>query len=298
MDLIQKAKETGLIFDGGTGSMLFREGLSGKPSEYWNFERPEVVEKIHRAYINAGSDVVSTNTFGGSQIKLKKTELGSKVKEVNQNAAMIARKAAGNDHWVAGDIGPTGEMLQPFGLMSTEEATETFTLQASWLAEAGVNLFIIETMFDLNEALAAIRGIRQISNLPIFATLTFEQKPTGFVTLMGNRMAKSMKALLDSGADAVGANCSIGSDKMVQLAKEIRESVESLVIIQPNAGIPKNENGVIVYPEDAEFFSENIKKIKDFGVEIVGGCCGTTPDYIRLVCEKNKLPRRKHRRII
>lgn len=291
MNIIEKAKTDGLVLDGGMGSMLFSAGLSGKPSEFWTLERPEIVEAIHRAYFDAGSDVVSANTFGGSPVKLKKAGLEKQAMTVNQNAVAIARQAAGKTQYVAGDIGPTGEMLQPFGLLCKEEATATFGEQAAWLAEAGVDLFIVETMFDLNESLAAIAGIRKVSDLPIFATLTFTQSPKGFATIMGNRVEPSMKSLIDAGASAVGANCSIGSDKMIELAAEIRAAVNSPVVIQPNAGAPKTENGEIVYPEDAEFFSENIRKIKELGVEIVGGCCGTTPDYIRRVCEKIRKPK-------
>jgi len=291
MNIIEKAKTDGLVLDGGMGSMLFRTGLSGKPSEFWTLERPEIIESINRAYFDAGADVATTNTFGGSSVKLKKAGLEKQAITANQNAVAIARQAAGKTQYVAGDIGPTGEMLQPFGLLGIEEATATFGEQAAWLAEAGVDLFIIETMFDLNESLAAIAGIRKVSDLPIFATLTFTQSPKGFATIMGNRVEPSMKSLIDAGASAVGANCSIGSDKMIGLAAEIRAAVQSPVVIQPNAGAPKTENGAIVYPEDIEFFSENIRKIKELGVEIVGGCCGTTPDYIRRICEKIRQPK-------
>ncbi len=287
MDIIEKAIKDGLLFDGAMGTMLIREGLKGgKASELWILEKPDVVRNIHKSYFEAGSNVVTTNTFGGSPIKLSKVGLGKEVEEINKIAVQLAKEAAGDNKFVAGDIGPTGEMLKPFGTISSEEAVDCFAEQAEYLYKAGADLFIIETMFDIKESLAAINGVQSVSSLPIFATLTFEQKPTGFVTLMGNRVEDSMKRLVDAGAEAVGANCSIGSDKMVLLAGEIRDCIDSPVIIQPNAGIPEVKGLSIIYPEDEDFFSDNILSIKKIGVEIVGGCCGTTPEYIQRIVSK------------
>ena len=288
MDIIEKAKKDGLVFDGAMGTMLIREGLiGGKASELWILEKPEVVAKVHKSYFDAGSDVVTTNTFGGSPIKLSKVGLGDNVEEINITAVKLVKESAGEGKYVAGDIGPMGEMLKPFGtIFSFEEAVDCFAEQAEYLSKAGADLFIIESMFDINESLAAIKGAQSVSSLPIFATLTFEQNPTGFATLMGNKVEDSMKTLIDAGAEAVGANCSIGSDTMIVLAREIRESIDSPVIIQPNAGIPETKGTEVVYPEDEEFFSDNISSIKKLGVEIVGGCCGTTPEYIRGIVSK------------
>lgn len=287
MDIIEKAKKDGLVFDGAMGTMLIREGLTGgKASELWILEKPEVVAKVHKSYFDAGSDVVISNTFGGSPIKLSKVGLGNNVEEINITAVKLVKESAGEGKYVAGDIGPMGEMLTPLGPVSFEEAADCFAEQAEYLSKAGADLFIIETMFDINESLAAIKGAQSVSSLPIFATLTFEQNPTGFATLMGNKVEDSMKTLIDAGAEAVGANCSIGSDIMIALAREIRESIDSPVIIQPNAGIPETNGTEIVHPEDEEYFSDNISSIKKLGVEIVGGCCGTTPEYIRRIVEK------------
>jgi len=287
MNILEKAKSTGLIVDGGMGSMLIREGLpTGKPSEYWNLERPDIIERIQRQYVEAGSQVLTTNSFGASPLKLQKGELEKDCAQINRRAVEIALQAAGKSVFVAGDIGPSGEMLQPFGLISEEEMIENFAEQAKHLDSAGVHLFIVETMFDLNEALTALKGIRQVSAKPIFATLTFEKNPAGFTTIMGNQVDASMQALVHHGAAAVGANCSIGSADMLELARRIRASVRELVIIQPNAGIPQFRDKVVIYPEDVEHYSDNIRKIKQLGVEIVGGCCGTTPDYIRSIVHK------------
>lgn len=287
MGIIEQAKTDGLIFDGAMGTMLIFEGLKGgKASEFWNLEKPDVLRNIHKKYFDAGSDVVTTNTFGASSIKLARAGLGEQFSEINETAVRLAKSVAGKGKYVAGDIGPTGEILQPYGALSVSQAVDCFAEQADCLTRAGVDLLIIETMFDVNESILAIRGARSVSSLPIFATLTFKETKTGFATVMGNRVEESMAALVEAGASAVGANCTIGSDAMIRLAERIRESVEVPVIAQPNAGKPETKGADVIYPEDMEYFSDNIKKIKALGIEIVGGCCGTTPDYIRRIAEK------------
>lgn len=284
MNILDKAKSTGLLFDGAMGSMLMASGMpAGMASELMNIEKPDTVLEIHKAYLDAGSDVITTNTFGGSPIKMKSAGIAHLAEEANQMAARIARQAAGAEQYVAGDIGPMGEMLEPLGLITASEAEDNFSRQAEVLAHNGVDLFIVETMFDINESLAAIKGIRDVSDLPVFATLTFEKGPLGFATIMGNRVDESMYALVDAGAVAVGANCSIGSDLMIELAAEIRRCVTVPVIIQSNAGLPETQNGRLVYPETPERYAANVVKIKALGVEIIGGCCGTTPEYIRKI---------------
>lgn len=284
MTVIEQMKKNGLLLDGAMGSMLIARGMPpGMASEMMNIKKPDIVLEIHQAYLSAGSDVITTNTFGGSRIKLKKANLDHLTETVNRSAVKIARQAVGKDQFVAGDIGPMGDMLQPLGLITEEEAAESFSEQTRFLSDAGVDLFIVETMFDVNECRAAIRGIRAVSDLPILATLTFEKTPVGFTTIMGNQVTESMQILIAAGATAVGANCSIGSDQMVGLAEEIRNCVKTPVVIQPNAGIPEVKDGQLSYPEDPACYVENIKAIKALGVEIVGGCCGTTPDYIRAI---------------
>jgi len=198
----------------------------------------------------------------------------------------IARKACGKGQYVAGDLGSLGGMLQPQGTISFEDAVDCFSYQAGFLEAEGVDVFIIETFFDINVALAAIKAIKRVSSKPIFCTLTFKKMKKGFFTIFGNNPKDSMRTLAGAGVAAVGANCSIGSDTMVALAAEIRKSVDIPIIIQPNAGMPeKIKDNRIFYPENEDFFAENIKKIKEVGVEIVGGCCGTTPAYIRRIKE-------------
>jgi methionine synthase I (cobalamin-dependent) len=287
MDLLTKAKTEGLLFDGAFGSLLMQRGLpQGANPELWCLEHPEVVTQIHADYLDAGADVVTANTFGASPLKLQKNGLRERTKEINFQMVALAQKVIQPGQFVAADIGPTGEMLQPFGLLSRAATVANYAEQAQYLVASGIDFFIIETMFDLNEALAALEGIRQVSNLPVFASMTFEKKASGFVTVMGNRAADAMRQLQAAGATAVGANCSLGSVQMISLAQEIRQAVDCLVVIQPNAGLPILDHGQLHYPETPETFADNLLKIKSLGVEIIGGCCGTTPEYIHLIRQR------------
>ncbi len=289
MNILENVNQEGLIFDGAMGSMLIQAGLKGgKASEFWNIEKPEVIESIHRAYFEAGADVATVNTFGGSAFKMAKMGITHSPEQINTAAVHIAKKAAGEGQYVAGGMGPLGEMLKPAGLVSVEDAVSCFAQQAGFLAGAGVDCFILETFFDLNEILAAIRGLRQASSLPIFASMTFQKKQNGFFTIMGNKPVESMNVLLEAGASVVGANCSLTSDTMIELAQEIRHNIDAPIIIQPNAGAPKAVGESIIYPESVEHFSDNMKKLKELGVNVVGGCCGSTPDFIRSTAEKIK----------
>ena len=287
MTFIEQVRTHGLIFDGALGTMLIREGLGGgKASEFWILEKPEIVQAIHMAYFVAGADIVTTNTFGASAINLRKSGLGSHAERINTLAVQIARAAGSDGKFVAGDIGPLGDLLAPSGTISVEMAVDAFSEQAEALSRAGADVILVETLFDLDEALAAIKGIQSVTSLPILATLTFQRLPSGgFATMMGNRVEVGMKTLRDAGAFAVGANCAIGSDAMVDLAREIRDLVDIPIIIQPDAGIPEIKGLETVYPESVEFFLKNIRIIKSEGIEIVGGCCGTTPENIRIIAE-------------
>ena len=287
MDILEKIKKNGLVFDGAMGSMLISKGLiDGEASELWNVKHPDRILDIHNAYYAAGADVACANTFGASPINLAKRGIAESAEALNRAGVTLARKASGKGQYVAGDMGSLGGMLFPQGEISVESAIDSFCRQAGFIETEGVDVFIIETAFDINVALAAIKAIQQVSSKPIFATLTFQKMKKGFFTIFGNTPKESMRALAEAGAAAVGANCSLGSDTMVALAAEIRSSVDLPVIIQPNAGMPETgKDNRIFYPEDKDVFAENIKKIKDLGVEIVGGCCGTTPAYIRRIKE-------------
>ncbi len=285
MELLDKIQQNGLLFDGGMGSMLIANGLKGgESSEQWNVDHPEIIQSIHKAYFDAGADVATVNSFGATSFKLQKMGVTESVEAINRAAIQNARAAAGPGQYIVGELGPLGEMFSPMGTMTFDKAREIYTTQAEILEAEGVDFFLIQTVFDLQEALAALEAVQATSTKPIICSLTFNQMKKGFYTLVGNPVAESMKKLRDSGASGVGANCSVGSDAMVSLAQEIRQAVEIPVIVQPNAGMPQTkDDGTVFYPEDESFFADNMKKIKTLGVEIVGGCCGTTPDYIRAV---------------
>jgi methionine synthase I (cobalamin-dependent) len=287
MEFMKKIKQEGVVWDGGFGSMLISRGLKGGDcAEKWNIDHPEVIQEIHRAYFDAGADVATANTFGASSFKLEKMGIEASAETLNTAAVNHAKAAAGPGHYVAGDMGHLGEMLSPMGTMTVARARDIYVHQAGIIEAAGVDLFIIETIFDLNEAMVALAAIQAVSSKPVFCTLTFNQTKKGFFTLMGNPVEASMQQLRDAGAAAVGANCSLGSDRMIELAKQIRDSVDIPVIIQPNAGMPQTRSdGTTFYPEDETVFAGNIKKIKALGVDIVGGCCGTTPAFIRKIRE-------------
>ena len=287
MTILQTIREQGLIFDGAMGTMLISAGLEGgKAAETWILERPEEITRVHQGYFDAGADIMTTATFGGNPVKLKKAGLEKKADEINEKAARLAKQVAGQARYVAGNIGPSGELLQPSGPLTIEAAKGSFARQAGALAENGVDLFLVHTFFDINESIAAIKGIQSVCDLPIFAAMTFQEHHNGFATIMGNRVEPSMKALIDAGALAVGANCSIGSDRMIFLAKEIRQAVSTPVMAKPNAGSPQTRDGKTVYSEDAKTFSENMHRVKSLGVEIIGGCCGSTPAFIRQMAQR------------
>ncbi len=286
MNILEKVKKTGLLFDGAMGSILINKGITGSEApELWNLKHPDIIREIHRAYFKAGADVASANTYGASAIKLKKMGVAQSVEEVNRAGVRLAREVCGKDRYVAGELGSLGDMLSPMGPVSFEQAVDCFAQQAGFIEDEGVDVFLIETIFDMNIALAAIKAVRSVSEKPIFCSLTFKQMKKGFFTIFGNN-PNSMKELVDAGASAVGANCSLGSNEMIDLAKEIKNSVNVPVLIMPNAGMPEvTKDNIASYPEDEIFFANQIQKIKKLGVEIVGGCCGTNPDYIKKIRE-------------
>jgi 5-methyltetrahydrofolate--homocysteine methyltransferase len=293
MTFLEELQSRILVFDGAIGTMLIRAGLpEGHPPDAWCLERPDAVARLHAAYAHAGADVLTTNTFGANRLKLAKAGLEHQCSAINQAAVQLAREQAGDEHFVAGELGPTGTWLPPVGDADHDHLVVTFAEQAALLANAGVNLIIIETMYDLREGTAALEGAQKACDLPIVACLTFDRKSRGFFTVMGNPAAESMRALQEAGAVVVGANCSLGSGDMCDLAAEIRRAVRGPVIAQPNAGLPEIRDGKTVYPEDVATFTANVQKMIELGVNVVGGCCGTTPEYIaglaRMVREQRR----------
>jgi 5-methyltetrahydrofolate--homocysteine methyltransferase len=270
-----------LLLDGGMGSLLMAAGLErGRAPEWWNLEHPDRVEAAHRGYVEAGSDIVHTNTFGASPPKLHAAGLGGRCREVNALAVTIARKVCGTSTLMAGDVGPTGLLLAPVGQATAEEMVDAFREQVGALAEAGADLISIETMYDLREALAAL-GAARATGLPVLASMTFEARKRGFFTIMGDPLPASLAALADAGAEAVGCNCSVTSSVMVGMVSEARRSVKTPIVAQPNAGQPRVTPAGPVYDVRPEEFARDLMAMVEAGACFVGGCCGTTPEHIR-----------------
>jgi len=276
-----------ILFDGGMGSMLISRGLrEGDVPESWNFSRGDDLIEIHRAYLESGAEVIQANTFGANRIKLSSSRQGSgiDVGEANERAVGLARRALEEhgepDRFLAGDIGPTGMFFEPVGKLEAKDARDAFREQASALERAGVDLFLIETMYDLREAVEALGAVRDVSDKPVVVELTFEKKPRGYYTMFGDTPRKGAEVLLENGADMIGANCTVSSADMIGLAVEFRGFTEAPLIFQPNAGRPEMEGGSAVYRQTPEEFVADMAGIVNAGADAVGGCCGTTPEFI------------------
>jgi len=291
-DFLSLIKTKVVLFDGGMGTMLMHRGLAEwEVPESWNIARPEDLRDVHRAYIEAGAEVVQTNTFGANRIKLKSSDAGRALdlEKVNVAAVEAVREAVESsgrdDVFIAGDIGPTGQFFPPVGTLSPQKAREAFREQAGFLDSAGVDLFLIETMFDVNEAIEALRGVREVSDRPVVVELTFELKPRGYFTMMGTTPEEGLEMLAGEGADVLGSNCTITSSDMIELARVMREATDKPLLFQPNAGKPEMEGGRAVYRQKPEEFALDMMEIVRIGANAVGGCCGTSPDFIRALHE-------------
>jgi 5-methyltetrahydrofolate--homocysteine methyltransferase len=274
-----------MLFDGGMGSALIERGLmGGAAGEIWNLERPDAVRSVHTAYYGAGSDIVHTNTFGANPLALERHGLSQQMADINRAGARLAKEAArdlSGDRFVAGDIGPSGRFLPPVGEVTETELERAFAAQAAVLDEAGVDVISIETMPDVREAICAVRGALRATSLPVTACLTYEKKKRGFFTIMGDRPAESCQALAGAGASAVGANCSIASPDMLELATILVGASPVPVIAQPNAGAPELIGTRTTYRQEPDDFARDMAAVVALGAAAVGGCCGTDPSFIR-----------------
>ncbi len=279
-----------ILLDGAMGTLLMSAGLEhGDPPEEWNLTKPEKIKEIHRAYIQAGSQIILTNSFGGNKYRLSLHHLEDQVFELNKAAAEIARQVADeaeNTVLVAGSMGPTGQLLTPLGEMSFEEAREAFAAQASGLAAGGVDLFWIETMSALEEVKAAVAGIRQVSELPISATMSFD---THGHTMMGVDPVRAVTELQQEDISLLGANCGTGSDELIKAVQAMLDANPDLPIIaKANAGIPQIVDGEVVYNGTPEVMADYARAVADLGVKLVGGCCGSSPEHIQAMAEALK----------
>ena len=271
-----------LLSDGAWGTFLQAKGIKpGECPELWNVTRQDDILEIAESYIKAGSDIIETNSFGGSKFKLTNYGLGERVYELNKAAAEISRKAAGETQYVAGSVGPTGKMII-MGDVTEEELYSAFKEQCSALEAGGADIIIIETMSAIDEASVAVKAARENTCCTVVATMTFDGDPvSGYHTMMGVTPAEMVYALKEAGAHAVGSNCGNGIENMIGIVKEIRKTdAEIPIVIQANAGVPELIDGKTVFRESPELMASFVPALIEAGVNIIGGCCGTTPDHI------------------
>lgn len=271
-----------LLSDGGMGTMLNASGVRiDQCLDALNLSHPDLVISIHQAYIEAGAEVIQTNTFGANRFKLSEHGFGHQLKEINKAGVDLARRAAqssGKNVFIAGDVGPLGVRLAPYGRVQIGEALQIFQEQIDILCSSGVDLLVIETISDLNEMLAALKAVRDTCELPIVASMTFTRDDR---TLLGDSPAHVAKELFESGADIIGVNCSGGPAQIERILKEMHASVpEARLSAMPNAGFPEQVGGRFMYPASSEYFGEFSKVFRKAGASLIGGCCGTTPEHI------------------
>ena len=274
-----------VLLDGGLGTEMQKGGMeAGKSTISQNLERPALLASIHNSYIEAGAQVIAANTFAGNIAILRKSGIAEQEEQLNLQGMRLAKQAASGLALTTADIGPTGEFFQhDFDFHSVKEI---FIRQARIIMKEPPDFFFIETMFDLREALATVAGVKEVcGDIPLAASMTFNKTKRGYFTVMGDKAADCMKQLVEAGADAVGANCTLVPPEMVDLVMEMKDTVEVPVIVQPNAGQPEAVDGEIVYNVDPREFAEGLVKLHQAGAEMVGGCCGSTPAMIRLTAQ-------------
>jgi 5-methyltetrahydrofolate--homocysteine methyltransferase len=280
-----------LVFDGGYGTMLFAAGLAnGACPELWNDTHAGVVRGIHQGYFEAGSDIVETNTFGGTRLKLNEYGLGDRTAELNVRGVRLAREVAPAGGYVAGSIGPTSRLpaeYEPLGDTTDAEYVETFREQAVALAEGGVDLFAVETMMFPQEAVAAIRACRAAADLPVMATMffQFEELHDRDRTMWGESPGEVAKNLLQAGADIVGMNCGRGPDRAIVIIREMRAVTDAPLVAYPNAGLPVTSGDNVTYELGPEEMARDYPALLDAGAAIVGACCGSNPEHIRRIAQ-------------
>ena len=276
------------LADGAMGTMLFASGLTfGDPPEFWNLTQPDVIRRIHRGYLDAGSRILLTNTFGGNRLRMSLHGNEHRVAEFNQMAALLLRaevESAGSDALVAGDIGPSGSIMMPIGTLDFDEAVDVFAEQASALVAGGVDIVWIETMSDLEEIRAAIVGVRQVApSIPIIATMTFDTRGH---TMMGVKPETAVHSLAEWGADAIGGNCGNGPDEIIPVIAKMRAAEPDVILVaKSNAGMPELVDMQAVYRAEPSMMADHALQIRDAGASIIGACCGSTPAHLAAMAE-------------
>jgi len=284
-----------LVIDGAMGTILQENGLKpGECPEMWNITHPEVVRKIHYDYLEAGADIILTNTFGANGVRLKKLNLYDQLKKMNQEAVRLAREAVNawqekysqDEVFVAGSVGPTGEILEPCGSVKNEEAYQGYQDQVAVMTASGVDLIVLETFFNLDEIKIALKAVKENSDLVVFASMSFDDS---LKTIYGISPEKAVETLFEEGADGVGANCGSGPEVLYQVLYRMRAITDAPLIVEPNAGLPYLEGSRMIYPASPKKMAEFTEKFAQLKVNIIGGCCGTTPEHIKAIAQKIKM---------
>ncbi len=275
--------KTPVLLDGAMGTELQRRGLeAGKSTIAMNIEHPQAVTEVHTDYIEAGSQIITANTFAGNHIALKRQNIEESEEQLNLQGMRLAKQVASGLALTAADIGPTGEFHQKD--FDFKAVRDVYLRQARLLMRETPDLFLLETFFNLQEAMAAVEGVKiACGEIPLIACMTFNKTPRGFFTIMGDAATEAMKKLIEAGAEAVGVNCTLTPKEMINLVKEIRDAVSLTVVMQPNAGQPTAIDGKIVYDIEEDEFAEGLVKLYECGADIIGGCCGSTPKMIKIV---------------
>jgi methionine synthase / methylenetetrahydrofolate reductase(NADPH) len=283
-DFIQAiADEHVYLFDGATGTMLYVRGVFiNKCYDELNVRSPEIVLDVHREYVRAGAEIIETNTYGANRVKLSGFGIEDELREINVQAAQIARKAAGDSVYVAGAMGPLGIRIEPYGPTSLDEARAFFREQAEALRDGGVDLFMCETFSNLAEIEQAIAAVRDVCTLPVIAQVTIGVDGR---TIFGDSPRVIAQRLDRAGADVIGLNCSVGPDVMLDAVEEMASVTAKKISCQPNAGLPREVNGRQMYMASPEYFAKYAKRLIHKGVKFIGGCCGTTPEHIKMMAD-------------
>ena len=289
--LADKIKDGLLILDGAMGTQLMGSGVEpGKCNDYLNIDNPDLIVRIHSAYFKAGSDAVLTNTFGANKFTLARHGHSGIAGKINFAAAQNARKAAGENRYVIGDIGPTGDFLKPLGTLDGDELRAAFAEQAKGLVDGGIDGFIVETMTALDEAVIAVEAIQSVSPLPIFVSFAYGPGGKSYKTMMGFDVDSVVSQIIPLGVSAVGFNCgTIPMDGYVKLTEKYAQALadsDTIILAEPNAGLPELVGDKTVYKLEPREYADFARKIVDAGATILGGCCGTTPEHIKALVKK------------
>lgn len=282
-----------LLLDGAMGTMLQLYGLKlGECSEGWNISHSQVVQKIHQEYITAGADVILTNTFGANRIKLRSFNRETNILKINDLAVNIAKDAIDKERslekriFIAGSVGPTGKILEPYGDLKVSEVYKNYKEQAVILEKAGVDLIILETFYDFEEIKTALKAVKENTDLMVIASMTFDKN---LKTIYGVDPERAVTVLENIGADGVGANCGTGPEVLYKVLKMMKKINKTYLMVEPNAGIPELVKGKVMYPASPKIMADYTEKFVKLGLNLIGGCCGTTPLHIKAMSDKIKI---------